>query len=185
MQKEWKRPCHVFDLENTHDLGRLADALLTLEPLKGLVVLDEVQRLPELFPVLRVLADRRPVRTRFLVLGSASPNMQRQGNESLAGRIAYYALDGLSLEEVGVKNHEKLWIRGGLPTGQLHDLLRESGANAVLGKRLVDLFGILTEGSCHRGLDAAGERVATFVAFLYQLGNRRPHIVQGFLDVGW
>ena len=115
LRKHWKKPSHVFDLENTHDLGRLADPLLTLEPLKGLVVLDEVQRLPELFPVLRVLADRRPIRTRFLLLGSASPNMQRQGNESLAGRIAYYSLDGLSLEEVGVKNHEKLWIRGGFP----------------------------------------------------------------------
>jgi predicted AAA+ superfamily ATPase len=115
LRERWKQPCHVFDLENSHDLGRLADPLLTLQPLKGLVVLDEVQRLPELFPVLRVLADRRPIRTRFLVLGSASPNMLRQGNESLAGRIAYYTLDGLSLEEVGVKNHEKLWIRGGFP----------------------------------------------------------------------
>ena len=115
LREQWKQPCHVFDLENTGDLGRLADPLLTLEPLKGLVVLDEAQRMPELFPQLRVLADRRPIRTRFLVLGSASPNMLRQGNEPLAGRIAYYSLDGLSLEEVGAKHHEKLWIRGGFP----------------------------------------------------------------------
>lgn len=115
LREQWKQPCHVFDLENSSDVGRLVDPLLTLEPLKGLVVLDEAQRLPELFPLLRVLADRRPIRARFLVLGSASPDMLRQGNESLAGRIAYYSLDGLSLAEVGVKNYEKLWIRGGFP----------------------------------------------------------------------
>src|SRR3990172_9918404 len=73
LREQWKQPCHVFDLEDTRDLGRLADPSLALEPLKGLVVLDEIQRVPELFPLLRVLADRRPIRTRFLVLGSASP----------------------------------------------------------------------------------------------------------------
>ena len=96
-------------------MARLADLELALEPLKGLVILDEIQRLPDLFPLLRVLADRRPIRTRFLVLGSASPEMLRQGNESLAGRIAYQILGGFSLEEVGITNHEKLWIRGGFP----------------------------------------------------------------------
>lgn len=119
LREQWKQPSHVFDLENPRDLVRLADPLLALEPLQGLVVLDEIQRAPELFPLLRVLADRRPIRTRFLVLGSASPDMLRQGNETLAGRIAYYRLDGLSLEEVGVKNHEKLWIRGGFPRAYL------------------------------------------------------------------
>src|SRR5690606_39330821 len=99
VQKQWKQPCHAFDLEDPRDRGRLADPMLALAPLKGLVILDELQRQPELFPLLRVLADRRPIRTRFLVLGSASPDMLRQGNETLAGRIAYYPLDGLSLEE--------------------------------------------------------------------------------------
>ena len=111
----WKRPAHAFDLENPFDLGRLADPALALEPLKGLVVLDEIQRVPDLFPLLRVLADRRPIRTRFLVLGSASPEMLRQSNETLAGRIAHYHLDGFSLEEVGIEKHARLWLRGGFP----------------------------------------------------------------------
>ena len=113
--RAWKRPAHAFDLENPFDLGRLADPALALEPLKGLVVLDEIQRVPDLFPLLRVLADRRPIRTRFLVLGSASPEMLRQSNETLAGRIAHYHLDGFSLEEVGIEKHARLWLRGGFP----------------------------------------------------------------------
>lgn len=118
VQRGWKQR-HAFDLESPADLGRLADPDLALRPLKGLVVLDEIQRKPDLFPLLRVLADRRPIRTRFLILGSASPEMLRQGNESLAGRIAYYPLDGFSLQEVGVANHEKLWLRGGFPDSYL------------------------------------------------------------------
>ena len=118
VQKSWK-PHHAFDLESPADLVRLADPDLALSPLKGLVVLDEIQRLPDLFPLLRVLADRRPIRTRFLILGSASPDMLRQGNETLAGRIAYYPLDGFSLQEVGVANHAKLWLRGGFPDSYL------------------------------------------------------------------
>jgi predicted AAA+ superfamily ATPase len=114
-QKHWKQPCHTFDLERHADLVRLADADLALAPLQGLVVLDEIQRRPDLFPLLRVLADRRPVRTRFLILGSASPEMLRQGNETLAGRIAFQTLDGFSLQEVGTENHSKLWLRGGFP----------------------------------------------------------------------
>jgi predicted AAA+ superfamily ATPase len=115
LQKRWRQPCHTFDLERHADLVRLADPDLALTPLKGLVVLDEVQRMPDLFPVLRVLADRRPIRTRFLILGSASPEMLRQGNETLAGPIAFRTLDGFSLQEVGTKNHSKLWLRGGFP----------------------------------------------------------------------
>ena len=89
--------------------------MLTLSTLTGLVVLDEVQRRPELFPTLRVLADRRPIRTRFLVLGSASPSLLRQSSESLAGRIAYYQLPCLSLAETGTGKAEELWLRGGFP----------------------------------------------------------------------
>ena len=110
-----KGPAHVFDLESSADVARLADPLLALSPLKGLVVLDEVQRRPELFPTLRVLADRRPRPARFLVLGSASPSLLRQSSESLAGRIAYYELPGLSLAETGPKNIDLLWLRGGFP----------------------------------------------------------------------
>ena len=114
-RREWDQPCHTFDLESQRDLARLADPELALEPLRGLVILDEIQRMPNLFPLLRVLDDRRPIRARFMVLGSASPVLLRQGNETLAGRIAFHALDGFSLQEVGFKNHSKLWLRGGFP----------------------------------------------------------------------
>src|SRR6266487_4667580 len=80
VMKAWPQPCHAFDLESPVDLSRMADPALTLAPLRGLVVLDEIQRLPNLFGLLRVLADRRPRRCRFLILGSASPAMLRQGN---------------------------------------------------------------------------------------------------------
>jgi predicted AAA+ superfamily ATPase len=108
-----------FDLENPRDLYRLQDSMFALEGLHGLVILDEVQLRPELFPVLRVLADREDRPARFLVLGSASPELLRQSSESLAGRIAYQELDGLSLEEVGTEHVEALWLRGGFPLSYL------------------------------------------------------------------
>ena len=108
-----------FDLENPTDLARLSDPMLALEGLSGLVVLDEIQRRPEIFPVLRVLADRRPTRARFLVLGSASPKLLRQGSETLAGRIAFYELPGLSLAELGMRSAARLWVRGGFPLSYL------------------------------------------------------------------
>ena len=103
-----------FDLESSRDLAKLADPLLALESLRGLVVLDEVQRRPDIFPTLRVLADR-PRGARFLVLGSASPELLRQTSETLAGRIAFHQLDGLSLGEVGSRRASDLWLRGGFP----------------------------------------------------------------------
>jgi predicted AAA+ superfamily ATPase len=108
-----------FDLESPRDLYRLEDPLFALENLRGLVILDEIQLRPELFPVLRVLADREGRPARFLVLGSASPLLLRQSSESLAGRIAYHELGGLSLEEVGVDQVEALWLRGGFPLSYL------------------------------------------------------------------
>jgi len=105
----------IFDLESDEDLGRLADPLLALRPLKGLVVIDEIQRRPDLFRTLRVLADERPVRRRFLVLGSASPELLRQGSETLAGRVAFHELSGFSAEEVGREGAPRLWRRGGFP----------------------------------------------------------------------
>jgi hypothetical protein len=99
--RQHRGPHAVFDLEDPADRSRVADPTLALEPLRGLVVLDEIQQLPEVFPVLRVLADRPRRPARFLVLGSASPDLLRQSSESLAGRIAYYELDGLSLREGG------------------------------------------------------------------------------------
>jgi hypothetical protein len=93
---ESRGPTRFFDLEDVEDLGVLSEPMLALRGLRGLVVLDEVQRRPDIFPALRVLADRRPAPARFLVLGSASPALLRQRSESLAGRLAYYELEGLS-----------------------------------------------------------------------------------------
>ncbi|MCY4213600.1 MAG: ATP-binding protein [Gammaproteobacteria bacterium] len=106
---------HLFDLESSADVARLGDPLLALSHLEGLVVLDEVQRRPDLFPTLRVLADRHPSPARFLVLGSASPDLLRQSAESLAGRIAHYELPPLSLAETGAAQVHDLWLRGGFP----------------------------------------------------------------------
>jgi predicted AAA+ superfamily ATPase len=111
----WRGPTVTFDLEDPRDVARLADPMLALADCRGLVVLDEIQRRPDLFPVLRVLADRRPVSCRFLVLGSAAPELLRQGAESLAGRIAFHELHPLSLEEVGAGKLDRLWRRGGFP----------------------------------------------------------------------
>ena len=109
-------PVHRLDLEHPADLARLLDdPVLVLGALRGLIVIDEVQRRPDLFPVLRVLADRRPRPARFLVLGSASPDLIRQSSESLAGRIHYYNLGGLGLHEVGVARLDRRWLRGGFP----------------------------------------------------------------------
>ena len=112
-------PTAGFDLENPEDLARLSDPMLALKGLRGLVVIDEVQRIPELFKVLRVLVDRPRSTTRFLVLGSASPDLLRQGSETLAGRIIYYELGGFSLDELGVDKNLRLWLRGGMPRSYL------------------------------------------------------------------
>jgi uncharacterized protein len=116
-----------FDLEDLRDLRQLDEPTLALEPLRGLVVLDEIQQRPELFPVLRVLADRTPRPARFLVLGSASPDLLRQGSESLAGRIAFYDLSGFDLGEVGAESWQRLWFRGGFPPSYLARSHRHSG----------------------------------------------------------
>lgn len=104
-----------FDLENPEDLTRLSDPMLALKGLKGLVIIDEIQHFPDLFPVLRVLVDRPRLPARFLILGSASPDLLRQGSETLAGRIFYHPLKGFSLDEVGIEHHKRLWLRGGFP----------------------------------------------------------------------
>ena len=109
------QPTARFDLEDPTDEARLADAKLALEGLGGVVVIDEVQRKPELFPVLRVLADRDPRPARFLILGSASPGLLRQSSESLAGRIAFHRLDPFDLQETGAGEWQRLWLRGGFP----------------------------------------------------------------------
>lgn len=105
-----------FDLENPRDLARLDQPLLALESIEGLVVIDEIQRKPDLFPLLRYLVDGNP-RRRFLILGSASKALVRQSSESLAGRIAYVELGGFSLDELGsdAETQRRLWLRGAFP----------------------------------------------------------------------
>ena len=124
-----------FDLENPADLGRLDDPGLELRPLKGLVVLDEIHRLPEVFPLLRVLADRPRTPARFLVLGSASPELLRQTSETLAGRVAFHRLDGFATTEVD--DIDRLWLRGGLPRSYL---ARSEAASVRWRHSFVDTF---------------------------------------------
>jgi predicted AAA+ superfamily ATPase len=114
-----KRPVTYYDLENPEDLARLSDPMLALKGLKGLVVIDEIQRYPDLFPVLRVLVDRPKSPARFLILGSASPDLLQQSAETLAGRIIYHKLDGFSLDEVGAEQNMRLWLRGRFPRSYL------------------------------------------------------------------
>jgi len=106
---------NYFDLEDDYSIIALADPKTALAPLKGLVVIDEVQRRPEIFPILRVLLDRTPLPAKFLILGSASPDLLKQSSESLAGRLELIEMDGFNLSEVGEKKAEALWARGGFP----------------------------------------------------------------------
>lgn len=110
-----QQPTEYFDLESPSDLERLSQPMTALEPLKGLVVVDEVQRLPALFPLLRVLCDRRPLPARFLLLGSASPDLIRGSSESLAGRVEFVNMAGFGLDEAGADSLRTLWWRGGFP----------------------------------------------------------------------
>ena len=115
-----------FDLEDPDDLSRLAEPKLALGALDGLVVIDEVQRRPDLFPMIRVLVDRPRAKARFLILGSAAPGLLRQGSESLAGRIAFHELGGFALDEVGEEQSDALWQRGGFPRSFLAPTDEES-----------------------------------------------------------
>lgn len=104
-----------FDLEEPTSLARLAEPMTALAPLRGVIVIDEVQRRQDLFPMLRVLADRRPLSARFLILGSASPELLRQSSESLAGRMETITLPGFTLAELGARALNRHWLRGGFP----------------------------------------------------------------------
>jgi predicted AAA+ superfamily ATPase len=110
---------NYFDLEDPTSLARLTQPMTALEGLEGLIVIDEIQRLPDLFPVLRVLADRLPLPARFLILGSASPNLLRRASESLTGRIETISMSGFGLPELGPAAHQRHWLRGGFPPSYL------------------------------------------------------------------
>lgn len=148
-------PTTYFDLEDRADLSRLADPGLALRGLRGLVVLDEIHRLPEVFPLLRVLVDRKPSRARFLVLGSATPELLQQSSESLAGRIAYHDLEGFALDEVG--DVDRLWLRGGFPKAFL---ARSGPASFEWRTSFVDTF--LARDVAEFGIGVAPEAMRRF-----------------------
>ena len=117
LARELVRPdsLNYFDLESPASLARLSEPETALRSLKGVVVIDEIQRRPELFPLLRVLADRQPLPARFLILGSASPTLLRQSSETLAGRLETVPLEGFRLADVGAASQGRHWLRGGFP----------------------------------------------------------------------
>src|SRR5271166_488905 len=108
-----------FDLEDPRSVARLTEPDIALRSLKKLVVIDEIQRRPDLFPLLRVLADRTPLPARFLILGSASPDLLRQSSESLAGRLETVPLEGFRLADLGAAAQGRHWLRGGFPLAYL------------------------------------------------------------------
>jgi predicted AAA+ superfamily ATPase len=114
-----------FDLENPQDLVRFDNPQLTLERLKGLIVIDEIQRKPNLFPLIRYLVDNNPEQ-KYLILGSASRDLIKQGSESLAGRISFYTLLGFGKDDIAENQISKLWLRGGLPLSFLADTDEQS-----------------------------------------------------------
>lgn len=110
-----RRKSAYFDLEDLPTFVRFENPRQNLIGLRGIVVIDEIQRMPELFKTLRVLADRRPLPVRFLILGSASFNLIRRSSESLAGRIGFVEMGGFMLSEIEQRMTDKLWLRGGFP----------------------------------------------------------------------
>jgi len=135
---------HYFDLENPRDLARLDHPQMALEDIDGLIVIDEIQRKPELFPLLRFLVDNHPDQ-KYLILGSASRDLIKQSSESLAGRIVYYELNGFRPFDIGLEDIKKLWVRGGFPCSFLADseddsiLWRESFISTFLERDIPQL----------------------------------------------
>jgi len=128
---------NYFDLEDPECLARLEEPMTALRDLRGWVVIDEIQRRADLFPVLRVLADRRPLPARFLILGSASPELLKQSSESLAGRMETISISGFSMEEVGINAQAKHWRRGGFP---LSFLARSEAESLLWRKQFIRTF---------------------------------------------
>lgn len=120
------KPATFFDLESAPDLRRLENPELVLGALEGLVVLDEIQKMPSLFDVLRVLVDRPKNKARFLILGSASPDIIKSVSETLAGRVEFIEVGGFDLLEAGVTSYESLWLKGGFPRSFLAETEEDS-----------------------------------------------------------
>jgi predicted AAA+ superfamily ATPase len=128
---------NYFDLEDLTSLARLQEPMTALRDLRGLVIIDEIQRRPDLFPILRLLCDRDPLPARFLILGSASPGLVRASSESLAGRVETVAISGFSLAELGVEMQSRHWLRGGFP---LSFLAASETDSLVWRKNFVQMF---------------------------------------------
>ena len=155
----------IFDLEDPRHRLILEDPLTTLNDLSSqLVVIDEAQRMGELFPVLRVLIDQNRRAGRFLLLGSASPDLRRQSAESLAGRNRTIILHPLSLSEVGGNNQDRLWMRGGLPPAFIAD-----GNTFSMEWRLAYLTDLLERDLRLLGFDLPPERMRRFILMLAHL----------------
>jgi uncharacterized protein len=152
-----------FDLEDPTDESRLREPKLALESLRGLVIIDEVQRKPELFPLLRVLADRPTQTCRFFILGSVAPELRLQAAESLAGRIRYVELAGFDATEVGFafEQVDRLWLRGGFPKSFL-----AAGDEASFDWRLQFTRTFWERDLPALGLKIPGERLRRFWTML-------------------
>jgi predicted AAA+ superfamily ATPase len=139
MAREWVSTDspNYFDLEDPQSLARLDQPMTALKPLTGVVVIDEIQRRPDLFPILRVLVDRTPLPARFLILGSTSSDFFRQSAESLAGRLETIEMRGFSLEEIGWKAQMRHWLRGGFP---LSYLARTEKDSEIWRKQFIQTF---------------------------------------------
>lgn len=154
MAEAHQDPVAWFDLEDPVDLARLETPGLELRPLRGLVVLDEIHRLPDIFQLLRVLADRPGSPARFLVLGSASTELLRQTSESLAGRVAFHVLDGFDLTEVD--DLERLWLHGSFPRSYLASSdsasrrWRDGFIQTLLARDLPDLGSTIPSATLRR-----------------------------------
>ena len=181
---------HFFDLEDPRSLVRLDEPQTALEGLTGTVVIDEVQRKPDLFPLLRVLADRRQA-TRYLLLGSASPDLVKEVSESLAGRVAYHDLGPLAVDETGVHEWRKLWLQGGFPRSYLadddaaSDLWREDFIRSYL-ERDVPALGISIPAETLRRFWVMVSHYHGQVLNLSELGRSfgvSDHTVRRYLEI--
>lgn len=182
---------NYFDLEDPETIIGLAEAKTALAPLKGLIVIDEIQRRPDLFPILRVLLDRHPLPAKFLILGSASPDLLRQSSESLAGRLELVEIGGFNLTEAGIDNQTRLWFRGGLP---LSFLAENDEVSFIWRKNYVQLF--LERDLSQQGIHVAAlalHRFWTMLAHSHgQIWNAAPlaaslgvseYTVRKYLDI--
>ena len=181
---------HFFDLEDPRSLVRLDEPQTALEGLTGTVVIDEVQRKPDLFPLLRVLADRQQA-TRYLLLGSASPDLVKEVSESLAGRVAYHDLGPLAVDETGVREWRRLWLRGGFPRSYLadddtaSDLWREDFIRSYL-ERDVPALGISIAAETLRRFWVMVSHYHGQVLNLSELGRSfgvSDHTVRRYLEI--